>query len=320
MILVLCLFYLCVQDAELKSHGHIHNHGHSLHEFQNSHQSNDGHGNHDYHNDNSVQEENNNTVRLHLNTNCGIPETSPRPRDMYTRIIGGTEAIPHSLPWQALVLKGVYFTCGGSLVRSGSGKLFVLTAAHCVGDDPTEYIIELGLHAWRLTGPAVQRLQVSEIIKHPYYNPDTVENDIAILVIATQPQETSAVHPVCLSNVPHQQHSDKDCLVSGWGATTEGGTIAEKLMQVYKQIRTEEECLKITGFFPDSMLCAGDKNGGLDSCQGDSGGPFVCNVGDHWELVGLVSWGWGCGHSNSPGVYVDVYKLKDWILENINIR
>lgn len=108
-------------------------------------------------------------------------------------------------------------------------------------DNPAEYIIELGLHAWRLTGPAVQRLQVSEIIKHPHYNPHTIENDIAILAMATQPQETSAVHPVCISDIPHQQHSDKDCLVSGWGAVAEG-ELKLKIITLFNNKFTPSSC------------------------------------------------------------------------------
>ena len=35
-----------------------------------------------------------------------------------------------------------------------------------------------------------------------------------------------------------------------------------------------------------------------------------------WELIGLVSWGIGCA-SETPGIYVDVYEIRDWISEEI---
>ena len=52
------------------------------------------------------------------------------------------------------------------------------------------------------------------------------------------------------------------------------------------------------------MICGGDHN--LDTCQGDSGGPLIANIDGKFTLVGVTSWGRGCGRSNSPGVYSDI--------------
>lgn len=77
-----------------------------------------------------------------------------------------------------------------------------------------------------------------------------------------------------------------------------------------------------------SMICAGnvltdegewfendDPNledaGNADSCQGDSGGPLFYEKGDGTDvLVGVVSWGYGCGWL---GVYARVSNYLDWI-------
>ena len=49
--------------------------------------------------------------------------------------------------------------------------------------------------------------------------------------------------------------------------------------------------------------------------QGDSGGPLSCKHNEVWHLVGITSWGEGCGQRERPGVYTNVVEYVDWILE-----
>lgn len=63
------------------------------------------------------------------------------------------------------------------------------------------------------------------------------------------------------------------------------------------------------------MICAGAIDPARDACQGDSGGPLVANK----HLVGIVSWGEGCGHNIYPGVYTRVSEYSDWISEKIEL-
>ena len=49
------------------------------------------------------------------------------------------------------------------------------------------------------------------------------------------------------------------------------------------------------------MICAGED--GKDSCQGDFGGPMIDSKG---FMVGIVSWGRGCGEAGYPGVYTEL--------------
>ena len=58
------------------------------------------------------------------------------------------------------------------------------------------------------------------------------------------------------------------------------------------------------------MICGGRRNN--DSCQGDSGGPLIAAVKDEatgeirYTLIGVTSWGEGCGERGKPGVYAEV--------------
>jgi Trypsin len=68
---------------------------------------------------------------------------------------------------------------------------------------------------------------------------------------------------------------------------------------------------------PDSMLCAGNMDGGIDACGGDSGGPLIGYYNDDDDeeplQVGIVSWGAGCGRPNYPSAYARVSAAYSWI-------
>ena len=66
------------------------------------------------------------------------------------------------------------------------------------------------------------------------------------------------------------------------------------------------------------MVCAGFNNGGYDSCQGDSGGPLIMTNSDgEYELIGIVSWGYGCAEPGYPGVYSKIHSRLNWFFQYI---
>lgn len=67
------------------------------------------------------------------------------------------------------------------------------------------------------------------------------------------------------------------------------------------------------------FVCAYDKDG-KDSCFGDGGGALACLVNNpsygksqRYHVVGLVSWGVGCGIPGVPAVYTNMMHYHDWI-------
>ncbi|XP_068083873.1 trypsin-1 [Anabrus simplex] len=105
-------------------------------------------------------------------------------------------------------------------------------------------------------------------------------------------------------------------VVTGWGATSEGGSVSDTLQKVILPIVPNIRCnLTYNGEITDRMLCAGFIDGRRDACQGDSGGPLVANN----KLHGIVSWGNGCGLPKFPGVYSRVATLRNWISSNSGV-
>lgn len=54
--------------------------------------------------------------------------------------------------------------------------------------------------------------------------------------------------------------------------------------------------------------------------QGDSGGPLVCQGEGRWYLMGITSWGAGCGEKSKPGVYTKVRSVLPWIYSTMQVR
>ena len=105
--------------------------------------------------------------------------------------------------------------------------------------------------------------------------------------------------PVPIPSSPIDFPEGAEFVVSGWGTTSEGGSLSSTLRQVTVHYINDEDCShnydgNING---DVMICAGDV--GKGSCQGDSGGPMTY-LGTH---IGLVSWGYGCANLDYPGKY-----------------
>ncbi|CAL1573966.1 unnamed protein product [Knipowitschia caucasica] len=244
---------------------------------------------------------------------CGV--SSPAAS---SRIVGGTEAENGAWPWQvSLQIRGSHI-CGGSIISSK----WILSAAHCFESYNRAYLWKVQYGDVSLIHMAFYNpsKSVDKIISHANYNPETNDNDIALLKLSSPLAFSSTVKPVCLPNAGLDLSPERQAWITGWGALRSSGTSPDRLNQAEVTIYSRGTCNAhsvLDGAVTETMICAGKLSGGVDSCQGDSGGPLVVKQGGVWWLVGDTSWGIGCAWKNKPGVYGNVPYFIDWVHEQM---
>ncbi|PWA23165.1 hypothetical protein CCH79_00002239, partial [Gambusia affinis] len=251
-------------------------------------------------------------VKLHC-IECGKSFAAPS-----GRVVGGYEAVKGAWPWQVSLQVYHQHVCGGTIVSS----YWILTAAHCFQtlSDP---------QLWTVTYGDVQlskmptRMPTERIVRHQKFDPKTNDFDIALLKLSKPiifKQRT--VRPLCLPNVELHMNNSKDAWVTGWGQLYASGPSPDKLHQAQVTVYVRELCnhrYVLNGRVTDTMFCAGKMRGGVDTCQGDSGGPLVFNSGNVWWLIGITSWGFGCGLKTKPGMYSNVSYFREWIQKQMQV-
>nr|XP_014102015.1 trypsin alpha-like [Bactrocera oleae] len=223
------------------------------------------------------------------------------------RIVGGYNADIRQFPHQVSLRYNKSHFCGGSIYLPN----IIVTATHCVSDeDPSGISIVAG--ATTLLEGGVE-VPVVKIIINEKYNAIT-DYDVAILVLERNLTYSESIQPIALAK--ERPPTGTEVTVTGWGTLEEGSTyLSNHLQQVQLNLVDQTKCRRTYLYLVTSrMLCAQVEGGGKDSCQGDSGGPLIFGN----KLLGIVSWGSGCGRRTYPGVYASVPDLADWIEATAN--
>ncbi|KAJ8923868.1 hypothetical protein NQ315_010450 [Exocentrus adspersus] len=254
---------------------------------------------------------------------CGVKGTSRT-----GRIVGGEDGEQAEWCWQVALINSLnQYLCGAALI----GTQWVLTAAHCVtnivrsGDAIYVRVGDYDLTR-KYGSPGAQTLRVATTYIHHNHNSQTLDNDIALLKLHGQVELKEGVCLVCLPARGVSHTAGKRCTVTGYGYMGEAGPIPLRVREAEIPIVSDAECIRKVNavtekifILPASSFCAGGEEGN-DACQGDGGGPLVCQDDGFYELAGLVSWGFGCGRLDVPGVYVKVSSFIGWINQIISVN
>ncbi|MEU9331895.1 serine protease [Streptomyces sp. NPDC048290] len=247
-----------------------------------------------------------------------IPLVSAAPVSADSVVVGGFPVDVADSPWTVAVASRDRFGgtrsgqfCGGVAV----GTRTVLTAAHCMREEvlgaPPGQVADLKVIAGRtdLRSSQGEEISVQETWVNPQYDPGSNAGDFAVLTLA-EPMTHGA--PVAMAGPGDAAYTPGTAAaVYGWGDVSGAGDYATSLRAARVHVLADADCQRAYpgglggAYRADSMLCAGEAQGGRDACQGDSGGPLVAQG----RLIGLVSWGSGCGKAGNPGVYTRVSDL-----------
>lgn len=239
-----------------------------------------------------------------------------------SRVIGGSNAVPNSWPWQILLKTDGRRMCGGSIIS----PYWVVTASHCVNDprsgrtnSASRISVVVGEHSSYSRDQYEKEYRASQVIAHPGFSFRHMQNDVALIRLSSPIAFNKGAQPICLPSAPARV--GQGCYITGWGRANRNiqsmhHTLQQAKMPVVDQ-RTCGYYMRHIAPFPigASSLCSGYGGGRISGCQGDSGGPFVCHNGRNWELHGAVSWGsQNCSNRrNEYTVYANIYNLKSWI-------
>jgi len=150
--------------------------------------------------------------------------------------------------------------CGASLVAWD----ILLTASHCTANMGSA-LGSVYFNSVNLEGGT--RIAVSNVIKHPRYDPSTESYDFALLKIARAAPTGS--RPIAINHNAANPTPGTNLKVMGFGMVDVDIVERSPTLQEVTVIAEERSCRGAYGekFNPDIMFCAGSPSGGKDACQ-----------------------------------------------------
>ncbi|KAI4469728.1 polyserase-related [Holotrichia oblita] len=223
------------------------------------------------------------------------------------RVVGGENAPTGAYPFIVSLRSAAnsHF-CGGSIINAD----YVLTAAHCiVGRTTANTQVVAGTNTLNAGGVTIGS---SSLIAHANYNSATIQNDVALIRVASPIQFTNVISTISLNTA---DVGAADAILIGWGRTVTGGPLPNNLQRLDTRTITHAQCQQTWGSQVQTNQICALTVAGQGACNGDSGGPLILTSnGLH---IGIVSFGVACAQG-FPDVYTRTSAFNSWIQSNMS--
>ncbi|XP_022911965.2 trypsin-4-like isoform X3 [Onthophagus taurus] len=222
-------------------------------------------------------------------------------RNVTKRIAAGYTAFKGQYPYQVAILHAADgLICGGSIIT----QKWVLSAAHCFDRYvAVNLLITTGFHFGK-------NYTIDDVVKHPKYRKDDLENDIVLVKINSIFYFNGAIQAITLSS---EEIGLKDCLALGWSGDNETGVFRPRFVHV--STMADKYCKDIyketNVVVTISNFCAWYKYRGLDLSENDSGNPLIYQD----RQIGITSI---VGKYRKPVIFTKVSLYINWVNHTTN--
>ena len=162
------------------------------------------------------------------------------------RIVGGTNATSGHWPWHVAISECASCSlrpfCAGTLISSE----WVVTAAHCIKGIPL-YVTLGDTDLTKVSGrEVVLKVNASDVYVHQEYAVKApYDFDVALLHLKGGVKFSPYIRPACLPESYPRLPVNKQCTVTGFGRTEEGGYKSPWLMEATVPLVAKKKCSKV---------------------------------------------------------------------------
>ncbi|MDB9312055.1 trypsin-like serine protease [Spirulina sp. CS-785/01] len=254
------------------------------------------------------------TPQGNIITSSGLPGELTR----IPFIIGGTPASPNAYPWMGALVEAN--EPNGFLGQFSGGTVihpqWVLTAAHSIinedGTTKNPEEVDFLLRSNTLTEGGI-RYDVDQILRHPNYQSETFDSDLALLRLTEPLVDLDPLALVTGENAETLTAPDTTGTVLGWGLLSPSGPAANELQEAQLSILSNDQANEFWGGAVNNNMIAAVGEGIQGPAPGDSGGPLLVPDGDTFAHGGVVSFGTEVLDGETPTVFTRTSVFANWI-------